>query len=184
MEITIMQRAHSDKKCYKKLVRNTSIWTAHIQLFQCHFCMIKMTPHISNVIKNVLNELKKKCTVELQTDLVFIPTGVFWFFSITVWHITFFLFNLLRQTVSDFCVLEKWLVQADWQAFEFPVECEDRSYLWWLSHLFFLDTKFKPHIFILKKRSSISALLSLGKKHSNMKCQHLCLPVTCSFWFY
>lgn len=124
---------------------------------------------------------KKKCTEELQTDLLFIPTGVFWFFSVTVWHIIFFLFNLLRQTLSDFCVLEKWLVQADWQAFEFPVECEDRSYLWWLSHLFLLDMEFKPYIFILKKRSSISTLLSLGKRHSNMKCQHLCLPVTCVF---
>lgn len=40
---------------------------------------------------------------------------------------------------------------------------------------------FQLYIFILKTRSRISALLSLGKRHSKMKCQHLCLPVTCIF---
>lgn len=125
----------------------------------------------------------KECTKACQADLFFFHTGVFGFFSFYIVAYYFFplLFNLFRQTASDFCMLEKWLVQVDWQAFEFPVEHQDRSYLWWLSNLFLLDMNFKPYIFILKTRSSISAFLSLSKRYSNMKCQHSCLPVTCTF---
>lgn len=120
---------------------------------------------------------------ECKTDLFCFHTGVFWFFSVTLWHITFssFLLLSLDKLFLIFVCLRNDFCKLTDKAFEFPVEYEDRSYLWWLAHLFLLDMNFQLYIFILKTRSRISALLSLGKRHSKMKCQHLCLPVTCIF---